>query len=201
MEQATLSKLYFSLFHWINPPSPTDKWAYLIAEPFSCWLLWLGKHFHQNTDQELIASSLANVQSASQKQLILDRVLKFLTLEIIWRINSKWSWGRNVLWWWWWGTGTGCPEKLWMPHPWKCSRPDWMGPWAIWSRVWQGWCIKDPFQPKPLHVSMVQWRRDYFKREKERELGLVLVHIQVKLSYAQNHWRGEAHIIMTQRVN
>ena len=21
-----------------------------------------------------------------------------------------------------------CPERLWMPHPWRCSRPDWMGP-------------------------------------------------------------------------
>ena len=26
------------------------------------------------------------------------------------------------------GIGTGCKEKLWMPHPWKCSRPGWMGP-------------------------------------------------------------------------
>jgi len=23
-----------------------------------------------------------------------------------------------------------CPEKLWMPHPWRCSRPAWMGLWA-----------------------------------------------------------------------
>jgi len=22
------------------------------------------------------------------------------------------------------------PEKLWMPQPWRCSRPGWMGPWA-----------------------------------------------------------------------
>ena len=22
---------------------------------------------------------------------------------------------------------TDCPEKLWMPHPWRCSRPGWMG--------------------------------------------------------------------------
>jgi len=27
----------------------------------------------------------------------------------------------------WCGTGAGCPEKLWMPPPWKCSRPGWMG--------------------------------------------------------------------------
>jgi len=23
-------------------------------------------------------------------------------------------------------TGTGCPEKLWLPPPWQCSRPGWM---------------------------------------------------------------------------
>ena len=40
-----------------------------------------------------------------------------------------------------------CPERLWMPHPWRCSRPGWMGPWAAWSSIkcggwwpclWQG---------------------------------------------------------------
>lgn len=24
------------------------------------------------------------------------------------------------------------PEKLWMPYPWRCSRPGWKGPWAAW---------------------------------------------------------------------
>ena len=28
-----------------------------------------------------------------------------------------------------------CPERLWMPHPWRCSRPGWMGPWAAWSSI------------------------------------------------------------------
>ena len=23
-----------------------------------------------------------------------------------------------------------CPEKLWVPHSWRLSRPGWMGPWA-----------------------------------------------------------------------
>ena len=32
-----------------------------------------------------------------------------------------------------WGPGTGCPEKLWLPDPWNCSRPAWMGLWATWS--------------------------------------------------------------------
>ena len=23
-----------------------------------------------------------------------------------------------------------CPEELWVPHPWRHSRPGWRGPWA-----------------------------------------------------------------------
>jgi len=35
---------------------------------------------------------------------------------------------------------TGCPEKLWIFHPWKCSRPGWMGPWEAWSSIKsEGW--------------------------------------------------------------
>ena len=66
----------------------------------------------------------------------------------------------------WWGAGTGCPERLWMPHPWRCSRPGWMGPWAAWSSKWGGWwpCpaggleIHDPrgpFQPRPFCDSVI----------------------------------------------
>ena len=43
----------------------------------------------------------------------------------------------------WRGAGTGFPERLWMPHPWKCSRPGWMRLWAArsgswWPCLWQG---------------------------------------------------------------
>ena len=42
-----------------------------------------------------------------------------------------------------WGIGMGCPRKLWMLHPWRCSRPGWTEPWVIWFSVrcpcpWQG---------------------------------------------------------------
>jgi len=30
---------------------------------------------------------------------------------------------------------TGCPEMLWMPLPWRRSRPGWMGPWAAWPSI------------------------------------------------------------------
>jgi len=40
----------------------------------------------------------------------------------------------------WWGADTGCPERLWMPLTWRCSRPGWMGPWAAWpSNKCGGW--------------------------------------------------------------
>ena len=40
-------------------------------------------------------------------------------------------------------TGTGCPEKLWLPPPWQCSRTGWMGLGAVWCSGgcpcwWQG---------------------------------------------------------------
>ena len=34
------------------------------------------------------------------------------------------------------------PERLWIPHPWRCSRPGWMGPWAAWSSTRsEGWWL------------------------------------------------------------
>uniref|UniRef100_A0A8C3E2G2 Uncharacterized protein n=1 Tax=Corvus moneduloides TaxID=1196302 RepID=A0A8C3E2G2_CORMO len=41
------------------------------------------------------------------------------------------------------GTNRGFPEKLWLPHPWKCQRPGWTGLGATWSNgkcpcPWQG---------------------------------------------------------------
>lgn len=38
------------------------------------------------------------------------------------RNSSLWEWRH-----------TGCLEKLWMPHHWKCSRSDWMELWEAWS--------------------------------------------------------------------
>lgn len=45
--------------------------------------------------------------------------------------------------------GTGCPEKLWMPHCWSRLSPRWMATQAAWSSVqssslqaclwWRGW--------------------------------------------------------------
>jgi len=32
--------------------------------------------------------------------------------------------------------GTGCPRRLWMPHPCRHSRPGWMWRWAAWSAGW-----------------------------------------------------------------
>jgi len=32
---------------------------------------------------------------------------------------------------------TRCPRRLWMPHPWRHSRPGWMWLWAAWSAGWR----------------------------------------------------------------
>jgi len=58
-----------------------------------------------------------------------------------------------------------CPERLWIPRPWRCAKPGWMRPWATWSSKWGGWgpCpaggleIHDPwglFQPRPFCDSV-----------------------------------------------
>jgi len=48
--------------------------------------------------------------------------------------------GESSLLWEWWGAATGYPERLWMPRPWRCSRPGWMGTWAAWSSITcRGW--------------------------------------------------------------
>ena len=49
------------------------------------------------------------------------------------RVDLYCTYGRNSLLWEWWNTGTGCPKRWWMPHPWKHSKLVWMGTWATWS--------------------------------------------------------------------
>ena len=70
---------------------------------------------------------------------------------------------RNSLLWGWWGPGTGCPEKLWLPPPWQCSRPGWTGLWPTWSGgkcpcPWQGGCNEMICEvaPEPNH-SVILW--------------------------------------------
>jgi len=71
-------------------------------------------------------------------------------------------------------TGTGCPRRLWMPHPWRHSRPGWM---------WQpGLVVGDParsrglepddhcvpFQPRPFCDSVIN-RSDSTWKDMSRE--------------------------------
>uniref|UniRef100_A0A669QYE1 Reverse transcriptase domain-containing protein n=1 Tax=Phasianus colchicus TaxID=9054 RepID=A0A669QYE1_PHACC len=47
-----------------------------------------------------------------------------------------------------------CPRRLWMPHPWRHSRPGWMWLWDIAG----GLKLDDhcgPFQPRPFYNSMM----------------------------------------------
>lgn len=47
-------------------------------------------------------------------------------------LGRDWILGRNSWVWGWWYSGTGCSEKLWMAHVWKCSRSSWTGLRAVW---------------------------------------------------------------------
>ena len=57
-------------------------------------------------------------------------------------------------------------ERLWMPRPWRCSRPGWMEPWAAWSGIkwggfwpclWRwGWRFMVLEAPSNLGHSVVQ---------------------------------------------
>ena len=84
------------------------------------------------------------------------------------RGDSGWISGGSSLLWEWQGAGTGCPERLWMPHLWRCSKPGWMGPWAAWSSItcggwwpclWQGgWRFMiHEVSSNPSH-SVILWK-------------------------------------------
>jgi len=62
------------------------------------------------------------------------------TLSALW--SDIWVVPRGARSWTQWSLGVyyswhSCPEKLWMPHSWRHSRPGWMGPWAAWAGRWQ----------------------------------------------------------------
>ena len=57
---------------------------------------------------------------------------------------------------------TGCPRRLWMPHPCRHSRPGWMWLWAAWSAGCDPAHSRGleldhhcgPLQPRPFRDSM-----------------------------------------------
>jgi len=64
--------------------------------------------------------------------------------------------GGNSSWWESWGTG--CPENLWMPLPWRCSRAGWMGSGGCYflptAGGWSWIIFTVPFNP---NLSTVTW--------------------------------------------
>jgi len=81
----------------------------------------------------------------------------------------------------WWGTGTGCLERLWMPHPWKCSRP------AVDSLIW--WLetlpmarglelddLRGPFQSKPFCDSNIIYGKTVNNTKVEMAWSVIFQH-------------------------
>ena len=58
-------------------------------------------------------------------------------------------------------SGTDCPEMVWMCHPWRCSNPGWMGPWATWSNAWQLDEVGTRQSLRSLSMQAVQWFYDF----------------------------------------
>jgi len=57
------------------------------------------------------------------------------------REDFSWLSGGSPFLWEWWGAGIAAQRGCGCPiHPWKSSRPGWMGPWAAWAGIrYGGW--------------------------------------------------------------
>ena len=60
--------------------------------------------------------------------------------------------------------GTGCPEKLWMTHPWGSSSQGWKGLWAFWCRDLYNMtnlqlaCLPRIHQLLEAHEELCRWK-------------------------------------------
>lgn len=73
------------------------------------------------------------------------------------RVNLDELLRRNSLLWEWWGTGTGYPEELCMPQPWRCSTPD-CTTWSSWRRLYPRWEGLEQGNPSaPFHLKLIPW--------------------------------------------
>ena len=69
--------------------------------------------------------------------------------------------GGDTLW-------TGCPERLWMPHPHRHSRPGWMWLWAAWSSgwwpcTWQG--VETRWSLRSFSTQAILWFYDTLRSQ------------------------------------
>lgn len=103
-----------------------------------------------------------------------------------------------------WDIGTGFPEKLWISHLWRCSRPGWMGLWTPWSGEScpalgrTRWPLKVPSKPK---YSMVPWFYECLFSIghdlsliliKPKEMGFSMYNIFSSALWGWYLWRGGA---------
>jgi len=71
------------------------------------------------------------------------------------------------------GTGTGCLEMWWIPHPWRHARPDWRGSehpdWAVGISVHCRGVGPDGFQGS-LSTQTILWSTCLFQKKKQSEI-------------------------------
>lgn len=68
--------------------------------------------------------------------------------------------GKNSLLGDWWGTETvqACPKKLWIPYPWKCTRPGWKRHWeTLFSERCFGLWQRAKWSLRSLPIPLILW--------------------------------------------
>ena len=69
--------------------------------------------------------------SLEKRRLRGDLIVAFQYLKGAYKQEGEWLFVKVVT------HRTGCPRRLWMPHPCRHSRPGWMWLWAALSSGWQ----------------------------------------------------------------
>ena len=83
-----------------------------------------------------------------------------------------------------------CPEKLCVPHPWRCSRPGWMGPWATWANGWQSYQwqgIGSRWSVRSLLLQAIVWFYDLSSKNVCEDVPRLQSSISI-LYYTELYW-------------
>jgi len=93
------------------------------------------------------------------------------------------------------------PKEAVVPHPWRHSRPGWMGPWAAWAGggqpcPWKGLGLGGlwgPFQPKPSYYSIIWF---YNPKLVDAQLGRLRWEMGRYISIVVTGWYNNSYSLL-----